>query len=310
MYKIFSAALFILFIPFAAHSSPEKTAKTFILHLIKGDLHSATELVSKEDRAERFHLGSFSKFTKNKPIFPSLWKVDVSSSNISSNNATVQLTVWQPEIEELIRRAGTASIVSNEFLESYLSGNPARSAISVEIDLIQEASKSWKISTNASEIAWYNETRYPPEIDVSNPNLQEILDYQEMLTSRFPDKVDGITELVTPLIASASALENAHFSNSSIIGKPNSYIEGVYEVKFTFKNNSEYTVEYLKVAVTGINSSGQIVENDDLQIFYSGSLPQGVPPHGQLIANVPLDARNANEKPVRVDLNILELKAR
>ncbi|SMX33019.1 hypothetical protein [Octadecabacter ascidiaceicola] len=56
------------------------------------------------------------------------------------------------------------------------------------------------------------------------------------------------------------------------------------QIEFVVTNSSICTLEYLKVVLVGRNSEQQIGVRDEFQVFYSGSLPDGLRPDEQLVA--------------------------
>ncbi len=64
------------------------------------------------------------------------------------------------------------------------------------------------------------------------------------------------------------------------------------------------------MAVVIRNEAGQIIEHDETQVFYSGTLPKGLRPSGQLRAVYPLTAKMIEEVPFSVEVSIIEIRAR
>ena len=151
----------------------------------------------------------------------------------------------------------------------------------MSIQLREDEQGEWRIISDAESYEWRLETRYPPRINFAHPNIGEIQAYREALLAKFPAHMEQVGEIVDPLLASASAALGAVFTATVDATSPH-FRPGYYAVTFTYENRSDYTVEHLKVAIVIRNEAGQIIEHEDLQVFYSGSLPQGVKPGEQL----------------------------
>lgn len=88
----------------------------------------------------------------------------------------------------------------------------------------------------------------------------------------------------------------------SISGRP------LYAINYTVLNAGDETLTYLKVAIVGFNQDQKIVEVADSQIFYSGSLPQGLAPSGEIVRRHGLKVTNPNETVVSIELSVIEVR--
>jgi hypothetical protein len=82
----------------------------------------------------------------------------------------------------------------------------------------------------------------------------------------------------------------------------------LYAINYTVRNAGDETLTYLKVAIVGRNQDGQIVEVADSQIFYSGSLPQGLAPSDEIVRRHGLEVTNPNETVISVELSVIEIR--
>jgi len=287
---------------------PGEVAKEFYQHIVAGEIQSASEMATEKDRKWPQPIGRYSP--QFKPTFPSAWTVSVETVVRKNNQSTVVLRVSYPEIEDIISQTGIAGTVSERVLQEYFDRRLPMSHFEVSVELIFENGTGWRVKTYAKEYAWDAETRYPPKVDMVNPNLAEIRAFRDRLLKKFPDRPNEIEEISAPLLAKAYAAAGAVFSGMTIDPNNPRWRDGIYDIGFTYENKSDFVVESLEVAIILRDASKKIVERDTAQVFYSGDLPQGLPPHGQLVEHVPLEATNSNETPVSVEISIIDLEAR
>lgn len=311
----YGLGVFVVLLCFLAFASPTRAepgevAQRFFQNLIGGDTRSATLIVTSSDQEWPEALGRYRSWLSYRPIFPSLWNVSVVDEQVNGNSARIDIRISRPEIEELISRARSAAFVTPEFLSAYLERDVAMSELHITVEMVREASEQWRVFTNAAQIAWQSAIAYPPQVSFSPLNTTEILEFRANLLDRFPNRDDEVEQLTRPLVASALAAEGVSFSDISIAAESPMWREGVYDLGFTVENRSEYVVEYLKVAIIVRNDAGQIIERDDLQVFYSSSLPQGLLPEEQMVERYGLHAQQPEETPVAAEIAIIELSAR
>lgn len=306
---------FIILMSIMAFASPSRAepgevAQRFFESLVRGDARSATLIVTSSDQEWPEALGRYRAWLSSRPIFPSLWNVSVASAQVDGDNARIEIRISHPEIEELISRTRSAAFVTPEFLSAYLERDVPMSELHLTVEMVREAAEEWRVFTNAAQIAWQSAIAYPPRVNFSPLNTTEILEFRASLLDRFPNRNNEVEQLTRPLVASTLAAEGVSFSDIAIAAESPRWQEGVYDVRFTVENRSEYVVEYLKVAIIVRNDAGQIIERDDLQVFYSGSLPQGLLPEEQLVESSGLRAQNLGETPVTAEIAIIDLRAR
>jgi len=302
----FVILLSILAFASPTRAEPGEVAQRFFESLIRGDTRSATLLVTSSDQEWPEALGYYRAWRSNAPIFPSRWNVSVVGEQVNGDGARIDIRVSRPDIEDLIARTRSAAFVTPEFLSAYLEHDVPMSELHIAVEMVREAGEQWRVFTNAALIAWQSAIAYPPRVSFSPLNTTEILEFRASLLDTFPNRENEVEQLTRPLVASALAAEGVRFSDISIAAKNPMF----YDVRFTVENRSEYVVDYLQVAIIVRNDAGQIIEHDDHQVFYSGSLPQGLLPEEQLVDRSVLEAQQPEETPVSAEISIIDLRAR
>jgi hypothetical protein len=84
--------------------------------------------------------------------------------------------------------------------------------------------------------------------------------------------------------------------------------EPTYAINYTVRNVGDEVLTYLRIAIVGRNQDGQIVEITDRQVFYSGSLPQGLRPSDEIVQRHGLIRTNPNEIVLSLELSVIEVQ--
>lgn len=285
-------------------------AKHFLEKVILGESFYAKSLITNEDRNRKYPFGELTPIVKLQPIFPSLWDAKVISVDIDGDEAEVHISIAFPEIEILAAKRYGAINIDQAFLDSYRDKDVPMSSRDFSVDLVLDEEGSWSVSTGSERYEWNREKLRFLSPNSSSPSLAEATALRDDLLKRFPTHADEIENLVNPMLATATVAANAVFTDVTIDPDNPKWIQGTYDVAFTFANPTEYTVEYLKVLIILRDAQGLIVERDDLLVFYSGSLPQGLRPGERVRERHPLSAQNPEIDAVLAEISILEVRAR
>jgi len=93
-------------------------------------------------------------------------------------------------------------------------------------------------------------------------------------------------------------IQNRNISLLGTLGPVNTGVWG-RKVIFTVTNNMACTISDLKIVVVGRNGLGQITVLDNFQIFYSETLPTGLMPAEEMIAQSLLPNYSSDFSPLR-----------
>ena len=285
-------------------------AKLFLEKAILGESFYAKSLITNEDRNRKYPFGDLTPMVKLQPIFPSLWDAEVISVVVDGDEAEAHISIAFPEIEILAAERYGAINIDQAFLDSYRNKDVPMSSRDFSVNLVLDEEGSWSVSTGSERYEWNREKLRFSRANSTSPSLAEAMALRDDLLKRFPTRSDEIESLVNPLLATATVVANAVFTDVTIDSDSPKWVQGTYDVAFTFANPTEYTVEFLKVLIILRDAKGLIVERDDLQVFYSGSLPQGLRPGERLRERHPLSAQNPEIDAVSAEISILEVKAR
>lgn len=113
--------------------------------------------------------------------------------------------------------------------------------------------------------------------------------------------------LFGPAIADSPPLTISNLVLEPEIGRTN-FREPAYEVSYTIENTGDLPVEYLKVVVLGRNAEGRIVERQDSQTFYRGSLPGGLAPGDSIVERHGLLVTNPAERVEAIEVRVSEFR--
>lgn len=250
-------------------AAPAERVGEFLELYLSGDTEAARDYIQPRDREAA---GTFRSLGLWQPQFPSGWEVLETKVMEVDGDTVVRAKVRSPEIERLFKMGRKSAVVSSALQELYVEGALPKTTEWFQIPVIERDSR-WYIKTGAHWRAFTNAMQGAPKLNYAEPPVKEVRSFAEELAAQFPEYQKEIAEWRDGMLQNLFVASNLEIKVERIDYNKGDRFIGV---RCYVRNASPNTVEYLMLHSTVRGKDNAIVRTDEHQLFYSGSLPQGL----------------------------------